>query len=98
MDRRGIYLNKGIDWDWWLFNEGKRQDLNSVVPEVSRTGHAGSAGAHVTGFQYHRVRNTTNGWTMKLKYQPKFTGPFVLFLGVPARDDEYDAFYLMQSI
>ncbi|XP_069988831.1 protein O-linked-mannose beta-1,2-N-acetylglucosaminyltransferase 1 [Penaeus vannamei] len=41
----------GVDWDWWLYNEGVRRGLQAVVPEVSRTAHAGAAGAHVTGWE-----------------------------------------------
>ncbi|XP_076046023.1 protein O-linked-mannose beta-1,2-N-acetylglucosaminyltransferase 1-like isoform X2 [Oratosquilla oratoria] len=45
------------DWDWWLFGEGRQCGQQAVVPEVSRTHHAGSAGAHVTGWWQHSLYN-----------------------------------------
>ncbi|XP_063603783.1 protein O-linked-mannose beta-1,2-N-acetylglucosaminyltransferase 1-like [Penaeus indicus] len=38
------------DWDWWLFKEVPRKQRDTLVPEVSRVIHAGSSGAHVTGY------------------------------------------------
>ncbi|XP_047474192.1 protein O-linked-mannose beta-1,2-N-acetylglucosaminyltransferase 1-like [Penaeus chinensis] len=38
------------DWDWWLFKEVPRKRRDTLVPEVSRVIHAGSSGAHVTGY------------------------------------------------
>ncbi|KAK7007721.1 hypothetical protein SK128_027319 [Halocaridina rubra] len=48
----------GLDWDWWLFLEGVRAGFQALVPEVSRTGHAGAAGAHVTGWEQHSYFNS----------------------------------------
>ncbi|RXG64067.1 Protein O-linked-mannose beta-1,2-N-acetylglucosaminyltransferase 1 [Armadillidium vulgare] len=39
------------DWDWWLGLTFTKQNRHVIVPEVSRTFHAGSAGAHVTGWE-----------------------------------------------
>ncbi|CAL4087880.1 unnamed protein product, partial [Meganyctiphanes norvegica] len=41
----------GNDWDWLLFNEDVRKGRHVLVPEVSRTAHAGTAGQHVTGWE-----------------------------------------------
>ncbi|XP_064105013.1 protein O-linked-mannose beta-1,2-N-acetylglucosaminyltransferase 1-like [Macrobrachium nipponense] len=38
------------DWDWWLHAQDSRHGRDVLVPEISRTFHAGSAGAHVTGW------------------------------------------------
>ncbi|XP_037774419.1 LOW QUALITY PROTEIN: protein O-linked-mannose beta-1,2-N-acetylglucosaminyltransferase 1-like [Penaeus monodon] len=48
-----VPAGSGVDWDWWLYTEGVRRGLQAVVPEVSRTAHAGAAGAHVTGWEQH---------------------------------------------
>ena len=34
-----------------MWNEGEKEGRTGLVPEVSRTGHAGSVGAHVTGIE-----------------------------------------------
>ena len=39
-----------VDWDWWLHNEPRRKGREVLIPEVSRTFHSGSSGAHVTGW------------------------------------------------
>ena len=44
----------GVDWDWWLNGEGHRKGRQLLAPEVSRTMHGGSAGAHVTGWEQHQ--------------------------------------------
>ncbi|XP_042871593.1 protein O-linked-mannose beta-1,2-N-acetylglucosaminyltransferase 1-like [Penaeus japonicus] len=45
------------DWDWWLFKEVPRKQRDTLVPEVSRVIHAGSSGAHVTGFTQEHFFN-----------------------------------------
>ncbi|XP_045602942.2 protein O-linked-mannose beta-1,2-N-acetylglucosaminyltransferase 1 [Procambarus clarkii] len=125
----------GVDWDWWVYTEGVRGGMDAVVPEVSRTAHAGSAGVHVTGWEQHlffssrllnRDPHTTlkgihrlvaqnySDWmeneirsATKLNFNDhpchthiipnNMTGPFVLFLGVVSRSDEYNSFYIMQA-
>ncbi|XP_042871496.1 protein O-linked-mannose beta-1,2-N-acetylglucosaminyltransferase 1-like [Penaeus japonicus] len=49
-----VPAGSGVDWDWWLYTEGVRRGMQAVVPEVSRTAHAGAAGAHVTGWEQHQ--------------------------------------------
>nr|XP_053648232.1 protein O-linked-mannose beta-1,2-N-acetylglucosaminyltransferase 1-like [Cherax quadricarinatus] len=126
---------RGVDWDWWLFTEGVRGGLSAVVPEVSRTAHAGSAGAHVTGWEqylffsgrlvnrdpdatlrgvYRLVSQNYSKWMeneireatkIHLRDHPchthilptNMTGPFVLYLGVVSRSDQYNSFYIMQA-
>ncbi|KAK3868636.1 hypothetical protein Pcinc_025989 [Petrolisthes cinctipes] len=41
------------DWDWWLMGSWAQRGRDVVSPEVSRTRHAGNAGAHVDGFEQH---------------------------------------------
>ncbi|XP_045618222.1 protein O-linked-mannose beta-1,2-N-acetylglucosaminyltransferase 1-like [Procambarus clarkii] len=41
------------DWDWWLMRAWAQRGRDVVSPEVSRTFHAGNAGAHVDGFEQH---------------------------------------------
>ncbi|XP_066984021.1 protein O-linked-mannose beta-1,2-N-acetylglucosaminyltransferase 1-like isoform X2 [Macrobrachium rosenbergii] len=48
----------GQDWDWWLYLEGIRRNQQAVVPEVSRTGHGGAAGIHVTGWEQQMYFNS----------------------------------------
>ncbi|XP_027235709.2 protein O-linked-mannose beta-1,2-N-acetylglucosaminyltransferase 1 [Penaeus vannamei] len=45
------------DWDWWLFKEVPRKQRDTLVPEVSRVIHAGSSGAHVTGYAQENTFN-----------------------------------------
>ncbi|CAL4074783.1 unnamed protein product, partial [Meganyctiphanes norvegica] len=45
------------DWDWILMHENNRRGRDVVVPEVSRTFHAGAAGAHVDGFEQYLYFN-----------------------------------------
>ncbi|XP_063603782.1 protein O-linked-mannose beta-1,2-N-acetylglucosaminyltransferase 1-like [Penaeus indicus] len=50
--------NETADWDWWLSGARQRQGRDALLPEVSRTFHAGAAGAHVTGWaQEHLFSN-----------------------------------------
>ncbi|MCL4140474.1 UNVERIFIED_CONTAM: hypothetical protein GTU68_021475 [Idotea baltica] len=39
------------DWDWWLGLYSVKGDRYTLTPEVSRSFHAGFAGAHVTGWE-----------------------------------------------
>ncbi|XP_063600033.1 protein O-linked-mannose beta-1,2-N-acetylglucosaminyltransferase 1-like [Penaeus indicus] len=39
------------DWDFWLMRADSQRGRDLASPEVSRTFHAGSAGAHVDGFE-----------------------------------------------
>ncbi|XP_045129046.1 protein O-linked-mannose beta-1,2-N-acetylglucosaminyltransferase 1-like isoform X2 [Portunus trituberculatus] len=62
----------GRDWDWWLYTEGPRGGKDALVPEVSRTGHAGAAGgAHVTGWEQHLF---FNGRLISDNVSPVLTG------------------------
>ncbi|XP_068220209.1 protein O-linked-mannose beta-1,2-N-acetylglucosaminyltransferase 1-like [Palaemon carinicauda] len=45
------------DWDWFLMGASSQRGRDVVSPEVSRTFHAGSAGAHVDGFEQHLYYN-----------------------------------------
>ncbi|XP_064111539.1 protein O-linked-mannose beta-1,2-N-acetylglucosaminyltransferase 1-like [Macrobrachium nipponense] len=45
------------DWDWYLMGASSQRGRDVVSPEVSRTLHAGSAGAHVDGFEQHLYYN-----------------------------------------
>ncbi|XP_068249149.1 protein O-linked-mannose beta-1,2-N-acetylglucosaminyltransferase 1-like [Palaemon carinicauda] len=53
-----VHPGKGQDWDWWLYLEGNRRNQQAIVPEVSRTGHGGSAGIHVTGWEQQMYFNS----------------------------------------
>uniref|UniRef100_A0A6A7FYK8 Protein O-linked-mannose beta-1,2-N-acetylglucosaminyltransferase 1-like n=2 Tax=Hirondellea gigas TaxID=1518452 RepID=A0A6A7FYK8_9CRUS len=44
-----------IDWDWWLHTTPRRKGRHVLLPEVSRSYHSGSAGAHVTGWMQGMV-------------------------------------------
>ncbi|XP_018027064.2 protein O-linked-mannose beta-1,2-N-acetylglucosaminyltransferase 1-like [Hyalella azteca] len=39
-----------VDWDWWLHVMPLRRGRHALVPEVSRSFHSGSSGAHITGW------------------------------------------------
>ncbi|KAF2366034.1 Glycosyl transferase family 13 [Trinorchestia longiramus] len=39
-----------VDWDWWLRLNHQKRKRHALVPEVSRTLHSGSSGAHVSGW------------------------------------------------
>ncbi|XP_071515435.1 protein O-linked-mannose beta-1,2-N-acetylglucosaminyltransferase 1-like [Panulirus ornatus] len=45
------------DWDWWLMRAWAQRGRDVASPEVSRTFHAGTAGAHVDGFEQHIYYN-----------------------------------------
>ncbi|XP_069960800.1 protein O-linked-mannose beta-1,2-N-acetylglucosaminyltransferase 1-like [Cherax quadricarinatus] len=45
------------DWDWYLMRAWAQRGRDVVSPEVSRTFHAGNAGAHVDGFEQHLYYN-----------------------------------------
>ncbi|XP_047474982.1 protein O-linked-mannose beta-1,2-N-acetylglucosaminyltransferase 1-like [Penaeus chinensis] len=49
--------NETADWDWWLSGARQRQGRDALLPEVSRTFHAGAAGAHVTGWAQEHLFN-----------------------------------------
>ncbi|XP_042871588.1 protein O-linked-mannose beta-1,2-N-acetylglucosaminyltransferase 1-like [Penaeus japonicus] len=49
--------NDTADWDWWLSGARQRQGRDALLPEVSRTFHAGAAGAHVTGWAQEHFYN-----------------------------------------
>ncbi|XP_042862779.1 protein O-linked-mannose beta-1,2-N-acetylglucosaminyltransferase 1-like [Penaeus japonicus] len=58
MLQRWIPESELKDWDWWLALPSQRQWKDTIVPEVSRTFHAGAAGAHVDGYLQEHVYNS----------------------------------------